>query len=55
MFKKFLNNETGATMIEYGLIGALISVAAIGVLILLGGGIQSVFNTSASVMSNAVS
>ena len=31
-FKRFLNDESGATAIEYGLIAALVSVAAMAVL-----------------------
>ncbi|HPG89140.1 MAG TPA: Flp family type IVb pilin [Hyphomicrobium sp.] len=30
VMKKFLNNKSGATAIEYGLIAALIAVAVIG-------------------------
>lgn len=35
-FVKFLKDESGATAIEYGLIAALISVAAIGAMTALG-------------------
>jgi len=44
--KKLLNllkDESGATAIEYGLIAALISVAIIAVLILLGGNLGQTF------------
>jgi pilus assembly protein Flp/PilA len=44
--KKLLNllkDESGATAIEYGLIAALISVAIIAVLILLGGNLTNTF------------
>ncbi len=34
--KKLWNNEDGATAIEYGLIAALIAVAIVGVLALIG-------------------
>lgn len=34
--QSFLNNESGATAIEYGLIAALIAVAAIGAMSTLG-------------------
>lgn len=43
-FKRFLNDESGATAIEYGLIAALISVALIGGATALGGQIGSTFN-----------
>ena len=32
MLKRFIDNEDGATAIEYGLIAALIAVAVIGVI-----------------------
>ena len=38
--KTFLKDEAGATMIEYGLVAALVSVAAIIALQLLGGELQ---------------
>jgi pilus assembly protein Flp/PilA len=41
-------NEDGATAIEYGLIAALIAVAAIAALQLVGTNLTSVFNTVAS-------
>ncbi len=53
MFVKFLNEESGATMVEYGLIGALVSVAAIAVLILMGGGVEDIFNTTTNTLANA--
>lgn len=53
MFKAFWNDESGATMIEYGLIGALISVAAIFALMAVGADIQNVFNSSTSAMQTA--
>jgi Flp pilus assembly pilin Flp len=40
--KAFAPNERGATMIEYGLITALISVAIIGVTFMIGDRIKSV-------------
>jgi pilus assembly protein Flp/PilA len=43
LFKKFLNNKSGATAIEYGLIAALIAVAVIGGVSQLGGSANSTF------------
>jgi pilus assembly protein Flp/PilA len=43
MIRKFLNDETGATAIEYGLIAAGISVAIITVVGTLGGKLVSTF------------
>lgn len=44
MIKNFLKNERGATAIEYGLIAALIAVAIVGVLVLLGPQLSATFN-----------
>lgn len=41
----FLKAEEGATAIEYGLIAALISVAAIGAMTALGTQLSTLFNT----------
>jgi pilus assembly protein Flp/PilA len=43
-FHKFIRNSKGATAIEYGLIAALIAVAAISAMSTLGGKISSTFN-----------
>ena len=42
--RKMLKNEKGATAIEYGLISALIAVAAIGAMTSLGTKLGSTFN-----------
>jgi len=42
--RKMLKNEKGATAIEYGLIAALIAVAAIGAMSSLGGKLTNTFN-----------
>ena len=51
--KTFLNDEDGATAIEYGLIAALVSVAAIGALTAMGGSLGTMFNTVSSALSTA--
>ena len=51
--KAFLKDESGATMIEYGLVAALVSVAAIIALQILGGQLQIIFNTVSSYLSTA--
>jgi pilus assembly protein Flp/PilA len=43
-FRKIIKNSKGATAIEYGLIAALIAVAAISAMSTLGGKISSTFN-----------
>lgn len=45
IIQRFIRDESGATAIEYGLIAALISVAAIVALNSLGGELQNTFNT----------
>jgi pilus assembly protein Flp/PilA len=45
---KLMTNEEGATAIEYGLIAALIAVAAIAAFQLVGTNLSAVFNTVAS-------
>jgi len=42
--RKMMKNEKGATAIEYGLIAALIAVAAIGAMTSLGGKLSNTFN-----------
>lgn len=51
--KVFLKDESGATMIEYGLVAALVSVAAIIALQILGAQLQIIFNTVSSYLSSA--
>ena len=45
--KRCLNDENGATAIEYGLIAALIAVAAVVVMGTVGTNLSSTFNTIA--------
>jgi pilus assembly protein Flp/PilA len=44
MIKKLFKNEEGATAIEYGLIAALIAVAAISAMSALGTNLENTFN-----------
>ena len=50
-FAKLMNNAEGATAIEYGLIAALIAVAAITAMQGLGTSIRTTFNNAASAMN----
>ena len=50
---RFLHREDGATAIEYGLIAALVSVAAIGALTAMGNSLATMFNTVSSALSGA--
>ena len=47
-FKKLLKNEDGATAIEYGLIAALIAVAAVTVMGTVGTNLSGTFNSIAT-------
>ena len=49
--KKLFRDEAGATAIEYGLIAALIAVAAITAMKGLGTQLQATFNTTSSTMA----
>ena len=50
MLKRFFKDENGVTMIEYGLIAALVGVACVVVLTTLGGDLQTLFgNVSTAV------
>jgi len=49
--KKIVRNSEGATAIEYGLIAALIAVAAISAMQGLGTQLTSTFNTTSSTMA----
>ena len=52
---RFLTDDSGATAIEYGLIAALVSVAAIGALTALGGSLNTMFQTVSSAVATATS
>ena len=52
-FKRFLEDESGATAIEYGLIAALIAVGIIAAARLLGTQISATFTTVSTAMQNA--
>jgi pilus assembly protein Flp/PilA len=48
IFRKILNDESGATAIEYGLIAALISVAAITAFTTVGTKLSSMMTNTAN-------
>ncbi len=52
-FTKLLRDEQGATAIEYGLIAALIAVAAITAMQSLGGELQQTFSTVSGTLETA--
>lgn len=58
MFKKiikFLKDEEGASAVEYGLIVGLVAVAAVAVLLTMGGNLTSLFDAVAKQLGGAAS
>jgi pilus assembly protein Flp/PilA len=53
LFSRFANDESGATAIEYGLIAALVAVAIIGALQLLGPELDGTFTDVQEAISEA--
>lgn len=53
-FGRILKDEGGATAIEYGLIAALVSVAAIAALTAMGSSLEAMFGTVSNELSTAV-
>ena len=52
--KSFINDESGATAIEYGLIAALVSVAAVGALGAMGDSLEAMFTTVSTTLNSAL-
>ena len=52
--KSLWNDESGATAIEYGLIAALVSVAAIGALTAMGGSLTTMFTSVSGALDSAI-
>ena len=53
-FQSFIADESGATAIEYGLIAALVSVAAIAALRGMGNSLSNLFGVVSGELANAV-
>jgi pilus assembly protein Flp/PilA len=53
LLRKLRKDEDGATAIEYGLIAALISVAAIVAMTAIGGSLDTLFNTVSDELDTA--
>jgi pilus assembly protein Flp/PilA len=49
-FRRFVNDQSGVTAIEYGLIAALIAVVIIGAVTTLGTKVQATFSTVAAAL-----
>ena len=52
--RQFLTGKEGATAIEYGLIAALVSVAAIGALEAMGGKLSDMFTTVENTIADTI-
>lgn len=55
LMKKFLNDESGATMVEYAVLVALIAVAAISVIYLVGVQVDQAFEDVKGCLENSAS
>lgn len=55
MLNQLIQDESGATAIEYGLIAGLISVAIIVALTTLGGSLDTLFQTISAAVDSAAS
>ena len=55
IFVEFFKDDSGATAIEYGLIAALVSVAAIAALTSLGGSLTNIFTVVDNALVTAAS
>jgi len=53
ILKQFIRDESGATAIEYGLIAALVSVAAVVALQTMGESLNSIFGVVSGKLSGA--
>lgn len=53
IWRRLVSEEAGQGMVEYGLILALVSVAAIVALGALGGGVDSILNKVKDTLNNA--
>jgi len=51
--KSFIADESGATAIEYGLIAALVSVAAIAAMTSMGSSLTTIFENVSTTLGNA--
>ncbi len=54
VIRKLINDESGATAIEYGLIAALVSVAAVAALGNLGDSLSAMFTSVSLELDSAV-
>ncbi len=55
LISRFVKEDSGATAIEYALIAALVSVAAIGALTAMGQPVNTMFGAASSALNTAIS
>ncbi len=55
LLKRFLSEEEGQGMVEYGLIIALVAVVLIGALVGLQGGLSEIFGDAQNALENPAS
>lgn len=53
MIKRFMQDEEGQTLVEYGLLVSLIALVVIAVLTVLGKKVQTVFNAANNALTTA--
>ena len=53
LISRFSRDDSGATAIEYGLIAALVSVAAIAALTAMGGSLNTMFSAVSTALTGA--
>jgi len=53
LIKSLVRDESGATAIEYGLIAALVAIAAMGGMRLLGTSLNSIFSSVGTTLQSA--
>ncbi len=54
VIRNLITDESGATAIEYGLIAALVSVAAIGALTAMGTSLNTMFTAVSTALNGAI-
>ncbi len=54
VIRNLIKDESGATAIEYGLIAALVSVAAIGALTAMGTSLNTMFTAVSTALNGAI-
>jgi pilus assembly protein Flp/PilA len=53
MLKRFLKDQSGATMLEYAILAGLISIVAIGAITTAGQNVNTVFGDVSTALGNA--